>query len=187
MAEISVPLMIAGLSVSAGSTAFSIYNNLGTASAQAEQARINGQYQKDESRRRAAILQKNASIEENEMRRKSKRNLASVEAQYGASGITMAGSPSELLAEQAMYDEYNIELQRANNQEKINSVITSGNNALILGESSAKSYEAAGISNSIGSGLSFAGTAAMSSASFFKEVDASDIGNNFNYLSGKFE
>jgi multidrug efflux pump subunit AcrA (membrane-fusion protein) len=168
-------LMGVGLAISAGTTAFSIYNGIETADAQAEQARINAEYQNAEAKRQASILSQNAQIEEAEARRKQRRNRASMEAQYASSGVTMTGSPSEFLAEQAMYDEYNIELMRANSREKIDTLIRQGNNAVILGNATAESYRSSAVGNSIGSALGWAGNTTMTSATFFKETPTSNI------------
>ena len=108
-----------------------------TSQAQAKQAEINAQYQAEQYQKEKEILEFKKSQEDAEARRKSRRNLASMESIYASSGVQLQGSPSDYLIAQAEADAFNMKVQNWNYDAEIVAKSDAGKNALIMGEATA--------------------------------------------------
>jgi len=174
-----VVMMGVGMATSLIGTGVSIYTGMQGANAQAEQARINGELSARESLRQAEVEKNAMAISEDEARRQNKRRKASMEAGYAKGGVALSGTPMAYLLEQTEADEFNIEIAKWNSNEKINALLTSANNAKILGANTASSYKSSAIGSGIAQGIGFVGSTAMNSASFFNDyLKTSPVGDN---------
>lgn len=68
----------------------------------AKAARQSAQFSQELGERNAIAAEQQAGAEEARVRRDSQRRLGALRARFGASGFTFAGSPLEVLADQAM-------------------------------------------------------------------------------------
>lgn len=101
------PLMIAAMAMSAAGAAVSAMGSISQGKAQAQAAGYNAQI----AERNATIARQQAGADAETQRRNSMRAIGAMRANYGASGVTLEGSPMDVLessAAEAKLDEMNI-------------------------------------------------------------------------------
>lgn len=101
------PLMIGAMVMSVAGAAVSAMGSMAQGKAQAQAARYNAQI----AERNATIARQQANADAETQRRNSMRAIGAMRANYGASGVTLEGSPLDVLessAAEAKLDEMNI-------------------------------------------------------------------------------
>jgi hypothetical protein len=110
------------------------------AQAQADAA----EYQAEVARRNAKLARDQAEVEQNDQRRENRRQMGAMIAAYGASGVDMAGSPLDVLADTAIEQELDVaragyrgELRAIGENDKANLAKAEASNARSAGAFSA--------------------------------------------------
>ena len=147
-------LGIASLIISAASTAYGIVSSIQQANAQAK-------LQAQQAKAQATSLREQAKQEEQDQiqrslvaRRQMARRVASAEASYASSGVSLAGTPTLSLASMAEEQEMGVLMQEASSNRKRELLLTDAYNTENFGVASASANKSAGYINAIGSGLS---------------------------------
>ena len=102
--DILIGAAIASTVASAASVGYSVY----TSSQQAKQAKLNAEYQAELDQQQAAEEMMKGAQEVSAQRKVNRNAIAAMEAKYAKAGVTMAGSPTTVLQNQAITDEYNV-------------------------------------------------------------------------------
>lgn len=159
-----VDLLIGSLIMTAISTAVGITTSIVQAQAQAK-------LQKQQAKAQAENLRQQAEQEEQEQlqrsmveRRQMARRLASAEAEYASSGVTLQGTPTLSLASMAEEQELEIAMQEASSGYKRSLMLANADNTVAFGNAGASLTESSGYWNAVGTGLS--GTASMASTAY---------------------
>lgn len=141
------------IALTALSTGFGIYSSVVTNNAAADQAEANARYQADALAKQAEQERIEQNARSLEARAQAKRKRAAIEAAYASSGVTIEGTPTMTLVNQAGTDEMETVMQESASGYKRRLLLTEADNALLLGNSQASSYRSAGVLGAIGSGL----------------------------------
>nr|DAR29712.1 MAG TPA: hypothetical protein [Caudoviricetes sp.] len=187
--------LIAGLVLSAASMAYGITNQIASAEAAAEQQRRNAEVQANSLKQQAEQEEQNQLQRSMLERRQNARRLASAEAAYAASGVTVQGTPTLSLASMAEEQELDVVMQEAASNQKRKLLLADAENVLNLGYSGASLTESSGITSAVGMGLS--GAANMAYMGYeaseyetnkgLKKANSGNTGIKFNYLTGKYQ
>lgn len=155
---------IASLIISAASTAYGVVSSIQTARAQAD-------LQRQQAQAQAASLREQAEQEEQDQlqrsmieRRQNVRRLASAEAGYAASGVTLAGTPTLSLGSMAEEQEMEVLMQEASSNRKRELLLADAYNTEQFGYAGASLTKSSGYMNAVGTGLS--GVADLSSKAY---------------------
>lgn len=153
-----------GTALSIGSTVLGAVGAISSANAQASAARYNAEVAERDAvvadqNRKLALDQ--SRIDAEDKRRENRRVMASIRTQYGASGLSLAGSPLDVLEDTAVEQELDaqrIEFEgRARGREGALQMLGLQEEAT-LSRMEASSARRSGYMNAIGTGLSGAGT-----------------------------
>ncbi len=176
-------LGITSLILTAASTAYGIVSSIQQANAQADM-------QRQQARAQAASLEEQARQEEQDQlqrsliaRRQNARKIAEAEAGYGASGVTLAGTPTLSLAQLSEELEMETAIEEGASLRKRNLLLTDAYNTLQFGNANAKYTKRAGYANAIGTGLM--GAANLFAGGYNFGVKEGYIGSNTNTLLKK--
>ena len=147
---------------SATSVGYSYY----TSQQQAKQAEYNAQYQADLERQKAEEEMIRGAQEAQAQRKVNRNALAAMEAKYAKAGVTMLGSPTKVMEEQAITDEYNLRNRMRLSTSLASRYLDKADMGLDMGNQMSSAYKAQGIGNlvagigsTINTGLSLYGSA----------------------------
>lgn len=150
---ISAIIGITSLILTAASTAFGIVSSQQAASEQAE-------LQAKQAKAKAESLREQADQEEQDQlqrsivaRRQNARRLAAAEAQYAASGVTLAGTPTLSLARMSEENEMEVLMQEASSNRKRQLLLADAYNTEQFGFASANLSSQSASIGAIGSGI----------------------------------
>ena len=138
-----------------------------SAVSQAQQQKSAAKYNQKVAENQAVSARQEAAANADMQRRKSAKTIGSMQAAYGASGVTSEGSPLEVLEESAR----NAELDRL-------SILWSGETRA-MGHQATANLEGSRASNAMASGLlSAAGSAVKGFASAYQPAGVAESGGN---------
>ena len=147
---------IASLIISAASTAYGIVSSIQQANAQAK-------LQAQQAKAQATSLREQAKQEEQDQiqrslvaRRQMARRVASAEASYASSGVSLAGTPTLSLASMAEEQEMEVLMQEASSNRKRELLLADAYNTEQFGYAGASLTKSSGYMNAVGTGLSSA-------------------------------
>ena len=145
---------IASLIISAASTAYGITTSIQAAQEQAD-------LQQKQAQAKAASLREQAAQEEQDQlqrslveRRQNARRLASAEAQYAASGVSLAGTPTLSLARMSEEQELDVIMQESSSNRKRELLLADAYNTELFGDWGASLTRSSGTVKGVGMGLS---------------------------------
>lgn len=115
-----------------------------------------GRAQKNINEQNAMQIEKQGKDEEKLLRQNSRKQLGDMRTDYGASGVTLEGSPLDWMVDSAMAAERDALNIRYTTQDRATSMRMGGQYALQEGESKKKAYTW----QAIGTGVSAAGSMA---------------------------
>ena len=160
--DILIGAAIASTVASAASVGYSYYNS----QQQAKQAEYNAQYQADLERQKAEEEMIRGAQEVQAQRKVNRNALAAMEAKYAKAGVTMLGSPTKVMEEQAITDEYNLRNRMRLSTSLASRYLDKADMGLDMGNQVSSAYKAQGIGNlvagigsTINTGLSLYGSA----------------------------
>lgn len=147
-------LLLSGMIMTAISTAIGVGVNIYTAQQQKKLQEQQARAQADNLRQQAEMEQQDQIQRSIAERRQNARRLASAEASYGASGVTLAGTPTLSLASMSEELELETQMQESASGYKRELLLTEADNVEMFGMQSASLTGTAGMLNAVGTGLS---------------------------------
>ncbi len=141
------------LALTAISTAIGMATSISAANKQAELQQQQARMQAENLRQQAEQEEQNQIQRSIVERRQNMRKLASAEASYAASGVSLMGTPTLSLGQMAEEQELEVQMQEAASGYKRSLLLTEADNTLAFGSASASLTKQSGILNAVGTGL----------------------------------
>ena len=152
MGGLLIGLAVAGLAASAVSTGYSYY----VSQQQARQAELNAQQQQAIEQQKAAEEMERGAQEAAAQRKVDRHSLAAMEARYAKAGVGLAGSPTTVMEDQAITNEYNLRNRIRFSTTLASRYMDRGDLASAMGSQQASAYKAQGVGSLLSGAASIA-------------------------------